>query len=51
MSIQDPASLAAYLQVPTDAKQGQTIQLVLEVTDDGHPALTSYKRIVMYVTQ
>jgi len=49
VSIQDSTSLAAYLQVPTDAMQGQTIQLVLEATDDGHPALTSYKRVVVSV--
>ena len=28
---------------------GKTIHIVLEVTDDGKPALTSYRRIVLYV--
>lgn len=32
--------------VPFDAK-GKTIHLVLRVTDDGNPALTSYRRVVL----
>ncbi len=46
-----PTSLATSLQVPTDAVAGQTIQLVLEATDDGVPALTRYRRVVVTVTR
>jgi hypothetical protein len=37
--------------VPNDATPGQTIQLVLEATDDGTPALTRYQRVVVSVTR
>lgn len=36
------------LKIPTEAK-GKTIHLVLEVTDNGQPNLTSYKRVVVSV--
>jgi hypothetical protein len=39
----------ATLTVPGDAQRGQTIHLILEVTDDGAPALTSYQRVVATV--
>jgi hypothetical protein len=32
--------------VPLDAK-GKSIHLILRVTDNGHPTLTSYRRIVL----
>lgn len=51
VSIQDSTSLAARLEVPSDATPGQTIQLVLEATDDGRPALTRYQRVVVSVTR
>jgi hypothetical protein len=38
----------AILQVPQDAR-GKTIHVVLEVTDDGTPPLTSYRRSVLGV--
>ncbi|MGW3563939.1 nucleoside hydrolase-like domain-containing protein [Streptomyces sp. NPDC000941] len=37
------------LTVPGDAERGQTIHLILEATDDGTPALTSYQRVVITV--
>jgi hypothetical protein len=37
--------------VPADAVAGQTIQLVLEATDGGTPALTRYGRVVVTVTR
>ena len=46
-----PTALATSMQVPTDAAQGQTIQLVLEATDNGTPALTRYQRVVVTVTR
>jgi hypothetical protein len=49
--LSDSASLATTLQVPDDATPGQTIQLVVEATDDGRPALTRYQRVVVSVTR
>ncbi len=37
---------SASFVVPRDAKRGDTIQLILEVTDSGTPALTSYQRVI-----
>jgi hypothetical protein len=33
--------------VMPDAKPGETVHIILEVTDDGEPPLTSYRRIVV----
>ena len=49
VSFSSPASLATSIQVPADAVAGQTIQLVLEATDDGAPPLTRYARVVVSV--
>jgi len=46
-----PAALATTMQIPADAKPGQTIQVVLEVTDSGTPPLTRYQRVVVSVAQ
>jgi hypothetical protein len=51
VSLSDSTALATRLQVPGDATAGQTIQLVLEATDDGTPALTRYQRLVVSVTR
>lgn len=39
----------ASLVVPKDAAQGETIHIVVEVTDSGTPALTRYQRVVVTV--
>jgi hypothetical protein len=39
----------ATLTVPEDADAGKTIHVVCEVTDDGTPALTRYRRVVITV--
>jgi len=49
--LSDAASHAVSVQVPADAAAGQTIQLVVEATDNGTPSLTRYKRVVVMVTQ
>jgi hypothetical protein len=49
--IANPTALAASIQVPADATAGQTIQLILEATDDGTPALTRYQRVVVSVVR
>ena len=51
VTIASPTSLATTVQVPADAVAGQTIQLVLEATDDGRPALTRYQRVVVTVAR
>jgi hypothetical protein len=49
VTISSPAALETTAQVPTDAKSGQTIHLILEATDNGKPALTRYQRVVITV--
>ena len=44
-----PTALNTTFRVPDDAKPGQTINIVLEATDDGNPHLTRYQRIVVIV--
>ena len=51
VTLSAPTSLATTLQIPADAVAGQTIQLVLEATDDGRPALTRYQRVVVLVAR
>jgi hypothetical protein len=50
VNFSNPAALATDLQIPNDAAAGQTIQLVLEVTDNGTPSLTRYQRVAVSVT-
>jgi hypothetical protein len=47
VSLTTPHALSTSVQVPPDALPGQTIHLILEVTDNGTPALTRYQRFVM----
>ena len=49
VTLANPTSLTTSMQVPNDATPGQTIQLVLEATDDGTPPLTRYQRVVLVV--
>ncbi len=49
--ISSPASPDASFRVPEDAKDGETIHVILEATDDGTPALTRYQRVVVTVRQ
>jgi hypothetical protein len=42
--------LATSFPVPADATLGSTIHLILEVTDNGTPALTRYQRVIVSVT-
>ena len=49
VTITSPETFTTSMQVPADAKAGQTIQLVLEATDDGTPPLTRYRRVVVTV--
>jgi hypothetical protein len=45
-AVGEPTSVKAVLDVPTDAA-GKTIHVILETTDDGKPALTRYRRVVV----
>jgi Protein of unknown function (DUF1593) len=49
ITFSDPAALTTKFRVPDDAKLGQTINVVLEATDDGSPPLTRYQRVVVTV--
>jgi hypothetical protein len=48
-AITDSDKAVAWLQVPADAKPGDTIHLIAEVTDTGKPALTRYARVIVKV--
>ena len=49
VTITNPTSTQAEVLVPNDVAPGQTIHLILEATDNGTPALTSYQRVVITV--
>lgn len=49
VTINNANALQAELVMPDDVKGGQTIHVILEVTDNGVPALTSYQRVVVEV--
>ncbi|HTI05563.1 MAG TPA: DUF1593 domain-containing protein [Gemmatimonadales bacterium] len=49
LTFSNPDSLATSLQIPSDAVAGQTIQVILEATDNGTPALTRYQRVVVAI--
>jgi cellulose-binding protein len=43
------AALKTTFRVPNNAKPGQTINILLEATDDGTPHLTRYQRIIVTI--
>ena len=45
----DDDKAASLLTVPADAKPGDTIHLIAEVTDSGKPPLTRYARVIVTV--
>jgi hypothetical protein len=47
--IPNPTSLDTTVQVPADARPGQTIHVILEATDHGTPSLTRYQRVIVTV--
>jgi hypothetical protein len=49
VSISNPTGLQTKVTVPRDATAGQTIHLIVEATDNGMPALTSYQRVIITV--
>ena len=49
VQISNPSELKTTVQIPADAKVGDTIHLILEGTDNGTPALTAYQRVVITI--
>jgi hypothetical protein len=49
IAITDGDSRRASLTIPADAKSGDTLHIILKVTDDGTPALTHYQRVIITV--
>ena len=47
--IENPNSKEASFTVPSDAERGDTIHIILEVTDTGTPPLTRFQRVVVTV--
>ena len=49
MAVKDSDKGLASVVIPTDAKPGDTIHFIAEVTDDGKPPLTRYARVIVTV--
>lgn len=49
--IQGEDRAVASVQIPRDAKAGDTIHLIAEVTDSGKPPLTRYSRVIVTVSE
>lgn len=49
VQIRDDGKQNASLMVPADAKPGDTIHIICEVTDAGTPPLTRYQRVILTV--
>jgi hypothetical protein len=49
VSLSSSETLTTTFQVPADATPGQTIHVLIQVTDNGTPALTSFQRVIVTV--
>lgn len=49
VDIADATAAQTHITIPKDAIAGQTIHLIVEATDNGSPALTSYERVIVTV--
>jgi hypothetical protein len=49
IAFSNPNSLATTFEVPADAATGQTIHALLQVSDNGSPALTRFERVIVTV--
>ncbi len=47
IAIQNANSKNASFKMPNDIKKGETIHLILEITDNGMPQMTRYQRVVV----
>ncbi|QQY83657.1 DUF1593 domain-containing protein [Tamlana sp. s12] len=50
VSINNASSQKASLVIPTDVKNGETIHVICEVSDNGSPQLTRYQRIIITIS-
>jgi len=51
VQISNNESATASLVIPDDTQPGETIHLILEVTDSGSPPLTRYQRVVITIEE
>lgn len=51
VEIQNTDKQEAFFEVPDDAKSGDTIHIICEVSDDGEPSLTRYRRVIITVVE
>ena len=49
LDIENSDQAKATLTIPAESKPGDTLHIICEVTDNGTPALTSYRRIIVTV--
>lgn len=49
VQLKDHATSAASFVIPLEAQDGDTIHVILQVTDDGYPSLTRYQRVIVEV--
>ncbi len=49
ITFSDSSALTTTFRVPDDAKPGQTINVILEATDNGAPPLSRYRRVIVRV--
>jgi hypothetical protein len=49
IEINEPTKSDTSIQVPANAKSGDTIHVILEVSDSGTPKLTRYQRVIITV--
>ena len=49
VNVKDPNKSKTSLKIPSDVKSGDTIHLIVEVTDSGTPELTRYQRVIIAV--
>jgi len=49
VSVADAAAFQTTVRIPSDAGAGQTIHLILEVSDNGTPSLTRYQRVIITI--
>ena len=50
ININDANSKSASFIIPSDARSGDEIHVILEVTDNGSPPLTRYQRVIVRVS-
>ena len=49
VQIKDPTKISTTIKVPSDARKGETIHIICEVSDNGKPQMTRYQRVVITV--